>query len=51
MHRVAPKRIGQFYARAKREALLVQVGKEPSNDRQGRNTHHDSPIYELRKAA
>ncbi len=49
--RVAPKRIGQFYARAKREELLVQVGKEPSNDRQGRNTHHDSPIYELRKAA
>lgn len=49
--RVHPKHIGQLYARAKREQLLVQVDKEPSTDAAGRNTHHDSPIYELRKAA
>ena len=49
--RVHPKHIGQLYARAKRQGLLVQVGKEPSTDAAGRNTHHDSPIYELRKAA
>jgi hypothetical protein len=46
--RVHPKHIGQLYARAKRERLLVQVDKEPSTDAAGRNTHHDSPIYQLR---
>ncbi|MGZ4521033.1 MAG: hypothetical protein ACXVGA_06770 [Mycobacteriaceae bacterium] len=49
--RVQPKHVGQLYARAKREGLLIPVGKEPSNDTAGRNTHHDSPIYELRSAA
>ena len=49
--RIEPKRIGQQYTRAKREGLLVQVDKEPSKDSAGRNTHHDSPVYELRAAA
>ena len=49
--RVHHKHIGLFYRRAKKARLLVQVDKEPSTDAAGRNTHHDSPIYELRKAA
>lgn len=49
--RIAPKHIGALYRRAKSEGLLVQVGKEPSRDVAGRNTHHDSPVYELREAS
>ena len=50
-NRIAPKTIGRLYSRARREGLLKQVGKEPSTDERGRNTHHDSPIYRLRGAA
>ena len=49
--RIYHKHIGQMYARAKREGVLVQIGKEPSGDREGRNEHHDSPVYKLRGAA
>lgn len=49
--RIEPKHIGQLYRRAKSEGLLAFVGKEPSGDAEGRNTHHDSPVYELRSAA
>jgi hypothetical protein len=46
--RIQHKHIGQLYRRAKKEGVLTQVGKEPSKDFQGRNTHHDSPVYALR---
>lgn len=46
--RIEPKHIGGLYRRAKQERLLVHIGKEPSGDSEGRNTHHDSPVYALR---
>lgn len=49
--RIAPKRIGLAYKRAIREGVLTFIRKEPSTDERGRNTHHDSPVYELRSAA
>lgn len=48
--RIEPKHIGQLYARAKREGLLVEVDREKSNDEAGRNTNKWEPIYELRTA-
>lgn len=49
--RIAPHAVGQLYARAKREGLIVEVGREASNDVRGRNTNKREPIYELRPAA
>lgn len=49
--RIKPKHIGQMYARARREGLLVEVTREKSDDTAGRNTHHLEPVYELRDAA
>jgi hypothetical protein len=45
------KHRGLCYARARRIGLLVQVDEERSSDTQGRNTHHKSPVYELREVA
>lgn len=49
--RIKPQTIGRFYKRAKDEGLLTFIGKEPSTDTHGRNTHHDQPRYALRSAA
>lgn len=49
--RVFHKHVGQFYARARREGLLTLLTEEQSKDHAGRNTHHKSPVYELRSAA
>lgn len=49
--RVYHKHVGQFYARARREGLLTLLTEEQSKDHEGRNTHHKSPVYELRSAA
>lgn len=49
--RINPKTIGPLYVKAQREGFMTQIGKEPSRDTQGRNTHHESGIYELRSAA
>lgn len=49
--RIEPKHIGLIYKRAKSEGLLKPADKEPSGDTTGRNTHHDSPVYELRSVA
>lgn len=49
--RIEPKHIGQFYRRARKEGLIKFLRKEQSNDEQGRNTHHDSPVYELKGTA
>lgn len=48
--RVFHKHVGQLYARAKREGVLRPVDEEQSKDSAGRNTHHKSPVYELRSA-
>ena len=49
--RIEPKHIGQLYKRAKTEGLLRPIGKERSGDVEGRNTHHDSPVYALSRRA
>ena len=49
--RVHHKHIGLFYRRARKDRLLIPVDEERSTDARGRNTHHASPIYELRKAS
>lgn len=49
--RIYHKHIGQLYKRARNEGVLVQIDKEPSGDVVGKNTHHDSPVYQLRGAA
>ena len=46
--RIYHKHIGQLYARARRDGVLVPLRKEQSGDKEGRNTHHASPVYELR---
>jgi hypothetical protein len=46
--RVEPRHVGQCYARAKREGLIVEVAREVSDDTAGRNTNKWEPIYELR---
>ena len=48
---IPPRKVGPCYARAKREGLLVEVGREQSTDLAGKNGHHWSPVYELRSAA
>lgn len=49
--RIEAKRIGQLYARARREGLIREIGRERSNDTAGRNTNKVEPVYELRSAA
>lgn len=49
--RIEPRHIGRCYSRARREGLLVEVGREQSNDVAGRNTNKWEPVYELRSAA
>lgn len=49
--RIEAKHIGMLYRRAKSEHLLTYLRKEPSGDVAGRNTHHDSPVYQLRAVA
>ena len=49
--RMEPKAIGRAYSKARRERLLVEVGREPSRDERGRNTNKWDPYYELRGAA
>lgn len=48
---INPKHIGGCYTRAKREGLLREIRREPSNDVAGRNTNKWEPVYELRSAA
>lgn len=47
--KVAPKRIGQFYRRARAEGLIEDTGRrEQSNDFAGRNTDKLDRIYAWR---
>lgn len=45
--RVEPKHIGSCYTRAKREGLLTEIRREPSDDARGRNTNKWEPVYAL----
>ena len=47
---IPPRRVGPCYARAKREGLLVEIGREQSTDHAGKNGHHTAPVYSLRAA-
>lgn len=49
--RIEPKHIGNFWRRARAEALVVEVGHERSNDTEGRNAGRMEPYYEWRAAA
>lgn len=45
------KHRGQLYRRARREGLLVEVGREDSTDHAGRNEDKSQRLYRLRDAA
>jgi hypothetical protein len=49
--RIEPKHIGQQYARAIREGLLVEGSPERSDDSVGKNAGRWEPSYELRSTA
>lgn len=48
---VLPQRVGAVFVAMKSAGELERVGKVPSDDSEGRNTHHDHGLWRLRAGA
>lgn len=48
--RIAPRKVGTLYRRARNDGLIVEAGHERSDDHKGKNAGRLEPYYEMRAA-